>query len=173
MSEDTLRPTIASRIALPVETVELKRLKMESGAPVRIHCQRVDSLQVVRILEALPGGREKLDPRGLSAREIASKFRPFGSGLIEAGTALILEDESLRRPAFWDTTPVPDAFPIELLDTLDYMVLAMTLLRLNGYAGGAAEEASFSAGDAGGEGDGAGAVEVLEGDGDIAARGPE
>lgn len=171
MSEHHLQPSVAGGVLLPVEEFTLSSLKTSSGNPVRVRCERVDTLEVLRILKCLPGGFESLEPGRFGIEEIAQKFRPFGSLLIERGTVIVREDGSLQRGAFSYERELPDTIPVRLLDSVDFLKLAMCHLKLCGYLGGAADEASFLSGEPGGEGGGAGTVEVLQGARDLAAGG--
>ncbi len=171
MSETHLRPTIVSDIEPLTEIVELKRLKTRDGRPVRVLCERIDELISSRIMKVNPGPVDPAMRADASPEEILRAFRSKGEALIEHGTAMLREDGSLQRPAFWSTSEVPGALPARLLGSTDFSLLSECLLRLGGMVGGAADEGSFPPGQPGGDGHGQRAVAGGAGAGDDPAAG--
>ena len=42
-------------VALPVELVELERLRNKDGSPVVVQCESVDELRMLKVVRAWPG----------------------------------------------------------------------------------------------------------------------
>ena len=120
-----LKPTVASEIALPVRLVELKDLKTNDGAPVRVLCERRDELFVQEQF-ALPGERGSVDEPATAEtpeakRENAKRLLDRAPGLIHAATALVGADGREVRPAFHcdEAHAVPGSFPWRLMSLGD------------------------------------------------------
>lgn len=149
-----LKPTVASEIALPVRLVELKHLKTQSDAPVRVRCEAVDEV-VLADLFGLPGL--------VDAQKIAEKDERHvrylieaGPALIHAATALSASDGSEIRPAFHadEAHAVPGSVPWRMLRFEDKAIVVETILSCSGYGGAASP--SFPDGKRAGAADGAG-----------------
>lgn len=165
-----MKPSRASEVVLPIEIVTLERLKTKDGSPLRVSCGSVDESELILTL-GLPGARpQTADRRSREVKELEA--RQFVKLAIEAGTALLDDDGSEIRPAFYfgKTVPHPKSIPGRLLTGAEMQLLAATIFRLGGYVGGQADKAEFFR-DGEGTAAGGGAVEVLQGGGEDAAAG--
>lgn len=171
MSENHQRPTVASDIALPVEIVELERLKTKAGEPVRIQCEAVDEM-IATEPYGLPGARVPVeDSQRVSKRDRIAETLAKAPPIIHAGTVLINADGSEIRPAFHcdEAHAVPGSIPWRLVCVPDKLKVVYSIMSLSGY-GGAAEH-RFSGGDGGGAVHGVGAVAGGEGDAEVTTPG--
>lgn len=159
-------------VALPVESVELTKLKRKGGAPVIVLCEAVDEIRLQRALRALPGAAPQMGmTEGVTQdpSDVVESLVTRGAPLIEIGCVLKNADGTEVRPAFFfGDDPKNGALPGRLLSIGDRTKIIVTILRLSGFGGAAAESASFSGGDGGRSEDGSGTVAPREGDGDPA-----
>lgn len=144
MNEQGLKPTDVSKIARPVEVVQLKHLRTEDGEPVCVRCEAVDEL-VATESHGLPGDRPPVDEKKLSAeqrRERTKENLEQARAIVHHGTSFVSGD-AVVRPAFHydDTDAVPGSVPWRFLSMADKVTVVNTVLRLSGYGG--AEDARF------------------------------
>jgi hypothetical protein len=171
MENDNATPTQVDDIVMPVEMVELQHLKTRAGNPVRVRVEAVHELVIARILGALPGSRDKAPDETGEGPTLpdAEEMNSYSEPLIEAASSLVDYDGSEVRPAFYfnENSPNrhPRSVPGRMLRLEDRTLLVTTILRLSGYSGGAADEASFPDGKRKGGGGGDGAVAAGASDG--------
>lgn len=171
-------PTPVEQVALPIEDVELRRLRTKAGKPVVVRCEFVDEETILRVTEGLPGAspeigivsaEERAERRVESVRRLLAYARP----IIEAGTVLQKEDGTEVRPAFFfEADPGNGALPGRFLSASDRSLLFVTIMRLSGYAGGPADSFRVDGGKREGGGDGARPLDARASDGDAAAPTP-
>jgi hypothetical protein len=162
--------TVVTDVVVPLEFVTLKHLRTQSGEAVTVGCHQVPEVAMARILMALPGTRPKKlgeldaderaeqvadDPE--EALRLASQAMQVAPEVIERGTFLLRADGTRIHPAFTWKEPAGESIPGMYLRDEDLMLMLEAILRIGGYIGGEAAEATFP-GDAGGSGDSVGAV---------------
>lgn len=162
--------TSVDDIALPIEDVALDHLRTHDGAKVVVRCERINEVLLLEATEMMPGGAPD-DAAGDALAQVRLVDR-WAPALFRHGTALRGADGKEVRPAFYDgeVAPHPRSIPIRLLHEADKARLVVTLMRLGGYVGGAADEASFPVPDAG-RGAGGTGTPAAGGDGAPAAAG--
>lgn len=168
-------PSAIEEVALPIEDVQLLRLKTRTGDPVVVRCEFVDEETLLRVTEGLPGiapemgaasDAEKAERRVRTVRQLMAYARP----IIEAGTVLRREDGSEVRPAFYfESDPGTGALPGRFLSAADRSLLFATIMRLSGYVGGPASSFRVDGGERGGGGHGSRSLDSGPGDGDATA----
>lgn len=134
-------------VALATEVVTLEHLKTKTGEPVKVLCEPINEFTLVRIL-GMPGSPAMSEAERSAAME--AHFKSFDNNpekmqelifpVLEAGAALMTNDGPYR-PAFSDKTL--GSIPFRFLKVADAMALFTAILRVSGYAGGAAEAARF------------------------------
>lgn len=163
----------ASDVVVPVRTVELKHMRTKAG-PVRVQCEAVDEVIVLKVRRALPGlhppksGVEEVKDELLGetpkptrsveealddAIENAETLKRMAPPLIEAGTALLGDGGEWVRPAFYfdEATPRhPQSIPGRLLRVDDIEALVTAILQCGDFGaveGDAPESGGFPDGD--------------------------
>jgi hypothetical protein len=177
--------TRATDVALPIEYVELTRMKTVSGAPVRVGVEFIAEERLVDLVRGLPGATAPVAGQPEPDEEKAAReMLRYAAPVIEA-TTFLQGDDALIRPAFSWADPVPaGSIPGRYLSAHDRGLLFEAAMRVCGWTGDTADAVSFPErprGDDGGGGDaghgaGVGAVDAGLGNGDAtldAAAGPE
>jgi hypothetical protein len=144
MNEQGLKPTDVSKIARPVEVVQLKHLRTEDGEPVCVRCEAVDEL-VAMESNGNPGEHAPIDEAKLTLeqkRARAKKNLDEAAAVVHLGTSFVSGD-SIVRPAFHydEAHAVPGSIPWRYVSVEDKVLIVNTVLRLTGYGG--AEDARF------------------------------
>lgn len=169
MSEQKVAFTGAGEIELPVEDVVLtgKALRRKGGAPLVVRCEFIEEDVLLRAVESTPGHAPTMGvPEKKSLIDTTRGLLKYAPGLITAGCVLVDENGVEQRPAFhFGADPHDGSLPGRFLSTPEKLVLLMTILRLSGYVGGAADSIRFPDRD-GTRSDGrAGDLDTGEGDG--------
>lgn len=141
------RESSVEDIVLPVELVELtgKGLRTKDGKPIVVRVEFVDEEIIVEAAEAMPGTAPEI---GLAQKpdkvKTAKQMVKLSPALIEASCVLMHADGREVRPAFYfGEDPGTGALPGRFLSFGDKLKLVLTLLRLCGFVGGAADRVTF------------------------------
>jgi hypothetical protein len=168
--------TGAGEVALPVEDVELsgKVLRSASGGPLVVRCEFVNEELILALTEASPGHAPEVGiVEKKSTVETAKALMKYAPGILEAGCSLIGPDGSEQRPAFhFGAAPKNGSLPGRFLTMAEKLRLFLTILRLSGYIGGAADSVRFPGDKRTRGADGEGTVDAGEGNGDAAGDAP-
>lgn len=172
-----LKPTVASKIVLPVRPksllIELEDIVDADGARVCVRVDKCDEVLVLRHV-GLPGARSaagKGDDGDQAMSQVEFLLRNCAP-VIHASTSFVDAEGRALRPAFHCDLEhaVAGSVPWELMTLRDKLAVIQGSLELSGF-GGAAEATFSSRGSAGGS-PGVGALEGSEGHGQGAEGGP-
>lgn len=145
------RETQVEDVLLPVEFVTLtgKGLKTKGGEPIVVRVEFVDEGTLIEATEALPGYQPQIGPKQKVDQVAVSKqIVKLAPQLIAASCVLVRADGSEVRPAFYfGDDPKNGALPGRFLSYGDKLRLVLTLLRICGFVGGAADKVRFRDGD--------------------------
>ena len=169
------RASDPTEVVAPVEIVELEHLRTRDNEPFAVECTRIDELLYLKHL-GLPGASMSVEELKAkltdSTLDSLDQIRAVLPPIVEAGTALIGADGRRIAPAFsWDPAKCPPALPGHYLSVTDLSTLAAVILRLSGFASGAAEAATFPVRQREAGGESTGTIAVREGVRDDAVAG--
>jgi len=167
------KATSVEDIEIPFELVQIGRLKTKDGSPVVVKCEPVMEFgALMQELGTLPGRSGMSSAEAEEAKRAAAArytddpeaLKRLMIPLVAAGTSFQRADGTEQRPAFWFNNPIEGSIPGRVLGLGDIGAMFAAIMRLNGYSGGASDEAAFPAG--GGMGsDSGGDLGASEGDG--------